>query len=403
MKNAYGNYLNQNKKSYNNYIIFSPPKNGSFGKSNINNKKQNNSSNMPKKTKNNIIKDNITINNNFNDNQNSNRNNIDPRLQLVFKYLSIENILPIFINNSINFNDLLLIKRKDLIDLGLSMIDRNRILYFSQQFLKYAKNYNINEINSFFQKNKSLYDKAIPNKPNNSNNQNNINNINNAYNNNLNNINNNMYSESYSQRNKTKYNNPKDNNKLLYYSNELDSNNSNPTYNKINDIISENNRNKDNNDIERDSQQEVDYCNIVPAGCISRSRTNTSSKNNINSSSNKIDFFSKYQELTQEVDNYMFKFNEYKQNWFDSKKKYDNLMNSYMIRGKSISNKKNQNNIGKNISHNKMRDNKSNMDKESLEKLKILKVRKDELKKQLEKIRDKSNHKKMIIKYLDEN
>ena len=63
MKNTYGKYLNQNKKSYNNYIIFSPPKNGSLGKSNINNKKQNNSSNMPKKTKNNIIKDNIAINN----------------------------------------------------------------------------------------------------------------------------------------------------------------------------------------------------------------------------------------------------------------------------------------------------------------------------------------------------
>ena len=402
MKNTYGKYLNQNKKSYNNYIIFSPPKNGSLGKSNINNKKQNNSSNMPKKTKNNIIKDNIAINNNFNDNQNSNRNNIDPRLQLVFKYLSIENILPLFINNSINFNDLLLITRKDLIDLGLSMIDRNRILYFSQQFLKYAKNYSINEINSFFQKNKNLYDKAIPNKPNNSNNQNNINNINNAYNNNVNIINNNMYSESYSQRNKTKNNNPKDGNKYLYYSNGFESNNNNPNYNKINDIMSESNRNKDN-DIEKDSQQEVDYCNIIPAGRISQSRTNTSSKNNINSSSNKIDFFTKYQELTQEVDNYMFKFNEYKQNWFDSKKKYDNLMNSYLIRGKSTTNKKNQNNNGKNVSHNKIRDNKSNMDKESLEKLKILKERKDELKKLLEKIRDKSNHKKLIINYLDEN
>ena len=402
MKNTYGKYLNQNKKSYNNYIIFSPPKNGSLGKFNINNKKQNNSSNMPKKTKNNIIKDNIAINNNFNDNQNSNRNNIDPRLQLVFKYLSIENILPLFINNSINFNDLLLITRKDLIDLGLSMIDRNRILYFSQQFLKYTKNYSINEINSFFQKNKNLYDKAIPNTPNNSNNQNNINNINNAYNNNVNIISNNMYSESYSQRNKTKNNNPKDGNKYLYYSNGFESNNNNPNYNKINDIMSENNRNKDN-DIEKDSQQEVDYCNIIPAGRISQSRTNTSSKNNINSSSNKIDFFTKYQELTQEVDNYMFKFNEYKQNWFDSKKKYDNLMNSYLIRGKSTTNRKNQNNNGKNVSHNKIRDNKSNMDKESLEKLKILKERKDELKKLLEKIRDKSNHKKLIINYLDEN
>ena len=40
---------------------------------------------------------------------------------------------------------------------------------------------------------------------------------------------------------------------------------------------------------------------------------------------------------------------------------------------------------------------------ESIEKLKLLKERKEELKKQLEKINDKSNHKKMIINYLDEN
>lgn len=284
--------------------------------------------------------------NNTNENakniNNNTNNNIDPRIQLIIKYLDIGKITPLL--NNINFNDLLLLSRNDLVNLGLPILERNRILNFSQQFLKYTNNYSIEEINSFFQNNQNLYNKPPLNIKENKNEK-----------------------------------------AQLYYSNGFESNN---IYNNLNK--------------ERDSEQELDYCNIVQGGRMSRTRTNaSSSKNNI--SSNKTDFFTKYRELTQEVDNYMNKFKEYKQNWFDSKKKYDNLMNSYMIRGKSTSNKKNQNNIGKNVSHNKMRDNKSNMDKESLEKLKILKVRKDELKKQLEKIRDKSNHKKMIIKYLDEN
>ena len=409
MKKAYGKYLDQNKKSYTNCIIFSPSKDDCFGISNINNKRQNHSISINNNPKNNNIENNIQINNNFNETKNINRNIIDPRIELVFKYLSIEKDLPIFINNNINFTDLLVLSRKDLIDLGLSMIDRNRILYFSQQFLKYGKNYSMNEINSFFQENKNLYDNTI------SNNTNRDKNINNNNNNNNNKNNNNKYSEYNSQG----YNNNKKNeneNQPLAYSNGFESNNNKKNNNNNkNDVINNyiyKNIDKDK-DKERDSQQELDYCNIFPAGCISQSRTNTSSKNNNNSLYNKVDYFSKYQELTQEVDNYMFKFNEYKQNWNDSKKKYDNLMNSYLVRGKSSTNKKNKNKNkkkikntnAKNWSHNdKIRDKKSiNINKESLEKLKILKERKEELKKQLEKINDKSNHKKMIINYIDEN
>jgi hypothetical protein len=402
MKNAYGKYLDQNKKSYTNCIIFSPSKDDCFGISNINNKKQNHSISIDNNPKNNNIKSNIQINNNFNETKNINRNNTDPRIELVFKYLSIEKNLPIFINNNINFTDLLVLSRNDLIDLGLSMIDRNRILYFSQQFLKYAKNYSIKEINSFFQENKNLYDNTISN---NTNRDKNINNSNNSNNNN-----NNKYFEYNTQRYNNKQKNENEN-QLLVCSNGFESNNNKKSNNNKNDVINNytyKNIDKDK-DKERDSQQELDYCNIFPAGCISQSRTNTSSKNNNNSLYNKVDYFSKYQELTQEVDNYMFKFNEYKQNWNNSKKKYDNLMNSYLVRGKSSTNKKNKKNKkiknAKNWSHNdKIRDKKSvNINKESLEKLKKLKERKEELKKQLEKIKDKSNHKKMIINYIDEN
>ena len=277
--------------------------------------------------------------NNTNENTkniNNNTNNIDPRIQLIIKYLDIGKITPLL--NNINFNDLLLLSRNDLVNLGLPILERNRILNFSQQFLKYTNNYSIEEINSFFQNNQNLYNKPPLN---------------------------------------IKQN--KNENAQLYYSNGFESNN---IYNNLNK--------------ERDSEQELDYCNIVQGGRMSRTRTNaSSSKNNI--SSNKTDFFTKYRELTQEVDNYMNKFKEYKQNWFDSKNKYNSLMNSYLTRGKSA---RYQKNINKN--NNKKR-NKIKMDKESFDKFKLLEERKKELKKQLGKINDKSNHKKMIIKYLEEN
>ena len=85
MKNAYGKYLDQNKKSYTNCIIFSPSKDDCFGISNINNKKQNHSISIDNNPKNNNIKSNIQINNNFNETKNINRNNTDPRIELVFK------------------------------------------------------------------------------------------------------------------------------------------------------------------------------------------------------------------------------------------------------------------------------------------------------------------------------
>ncbi len=278
---------------------------------------------------------NYTNENTKNINNNTN-NNIDPRIQLIIKYLDTGKITPLL--NNINFNDLLLLSRNDLVNLGLPILERNRILNFSQQFLKYTNNYSIEEINSFFQNNQNLYNKPPLN---------------------------------------IKQN--KNENAQLYYSNGFESNN---IYNNLNK--------------EKDSEQELDYCNIVQGGKMSRTRTNaSSSKNNI--SSNKTDFFTKYRELTQEVDNYMNKFKEYKQNWFDSKNKYNSLMNSYLTRGKSA---RYQKNINKN--NNKKR-NKIKMDKESFDKFKLLEERKKELKKQLGKINDKSNHKKMIIKYLEEN
>ena len=365
MKNASRKLLKPKNLRKDNYITFSPS-NDECSYNNITKNKQNyilnNNDNNSSSFDNKIIKDEKQINKN---------EKLDPRLQLAFKYLNIEKILPIFSNKNINFTDLLLLSRNDLIDLGLSMIDRNRILYFSSQFLKFGKNYTIDEINLFFQINQNLYNNNMT-KNNNNNNKDNNNCI--------------INSENLSNRNNK---NKKNENELFYYSNGFESNNVNI-----------------NNDNEKDSQQEIDYCNVFPGDRLSQSRTNTSSKNNINTSLNKKNYFRKYQELTQEVDKYMSKFNVYKQNWFDSRKKYDNIMSSYLFRGKSIKTNKNYKKIKKknnNYSENKIRNKNSINEKESFDKLKLLKERKDELKKKLEKIEDKSNQKKILINYLDEN
>ena len=366
MKNVERQILNKTDNKIDKYNIFTSSKNDYLSNSNINNINQCYSLNNHNNIQNYSYNEQKKINNNYNNknSNNSNINNIDPRIKMTLKYLDIEKIIPVIINNNITFNDLLTLNRQNLIDLGLPILERNRILSFSQKFIKFANNYSLEEINSFFQKNKNLYDNNTL-----------INNFN------KNNINNNPINPNIKSQTKEET--------QLYFSKGFDSYNNNFNLNKL--------------DKEKDSQNDIEYCNIYPKGPISLSRTNTSSKNNFNNnnSNSKNNFFTKYQELTQEVDNYMNKFKEYKQNWNDSKYKYENLMNSYLVRGKTVgvTNKKNKNKNSKN----QLRKNKSKMDKESFEKLKLLKERKEELKRQLVKIRDKSNHKKMIIKYLEEN
>ena len=226
MKNASRKILKPKNLRKDNYITFSPS-NDECSYNNTTNNKQNNLFNN---------------NNNSLENKIINKNeNLDPRLQLAFKYLNIEKILPIFSNKNINFTDLLLLSRNDLIDLGLSMIDRNRILYFSNQFLKFGKNYTIDEINLFFKINQNLYNNNMTKNKNN--------------NNNNNKDNNNCIINSESNRNNKNKKNEKNENELYYYSNGFESNNIN-----INN----------DNDNERDSQQEIDYCNVFPGDRLSQ-------------------------------------------------------------------------------------------------------------------------------------
>ena len=93
------------------------------------------------------------INNYDNDN---NKINVDPRLELALQYLDIVHTLEIFVNNYISFNDLLLLSKNDLIELGFSLVERNRIFNFAQEYKNFGVKYNISEINEFFNKYENL-------------------------------------------------------------------------------------------------------------------------------------------------------------------------------------------------------------------------------------------------------
>ena len=69
----------------------------------------------------------------------NNKINVDPRLELALQYLDIVHTLEIFVNNYISFNDLLLLSKKDLIELGFSLVERNRIFNFAQEYKNFAK------------------------------------------------------------------------------------------------------------------------------------------------------------------------------------------------------------------------------------------------------------------------
>ena len=146
------------------------------------------------KFNNNFQNENSKININYNNDKNINKMNVDPRLELTLKYLDISSTLDIFVNNCISFNDLLLLSKKDLIELGFSLVERNRIFNFSQEYKNFGVKYNISEINDFFNKYENLNISLVTNnnynkyniKKKESNNENiNHNFINNNYNNKL--------------------------------------------------------------------------------------------------------------------------------------------------------------------------------------------------------------------------
>ena len=115
-----------------------------------------------------IILDNITNNNNDiieedleqekkEEEKSENINKIeDDRLNLVIQKLGLEALIPTFQKYNMSFNDLLFLNEDDFKDLGLKILEKNRLKSFIKEFKSNVKSYNLDDIKLFFEKN-SLY------------------------------------------------------------------------------------------------------------------------------------------------------------------------------------------------------------------------------------------------------
>jgi hypothetical protein len=80
----------------------------------------------------------------------------DPRLDLILKIMNLENLTHIFYSNNLTFNDLLLLSKEDLIEMGVSLVPRNRIMNFNLSYKNFAKDFTYEELLDFFPKNKNF-------------------------------------------------------------------------------------------------------------------------------------------------------------------------------------------------------------------------------------------------------
>ena len=460
------NFSNKNDFNYLNKFDFS--KNDSFGLpiQNINSKN-------PKES-----------------NDNNNQTNIDPRLELTLTYLDINSTMPTFITNNISFNDILLLSKKDLIDLGFSLVERNRILHFSQEFKRYGKKYNIQEVENFFNEFQNLNMRinnniqSLPPKQecenelniNNLNKRNNYDNFDNNYNYSFNNDNsisnnnnfinsnsNNVFNpDSKSYRMNNEKNNIKDNITFSFgnksnknnYNNNNSINNDNKIMNNYKDSNQVKNKNykqnqnfqdflnMDNKSACNNNYNDINSSNIIRQNSKasknssysknSKSRLVTISKTIVPSASSSESIVQKYQNLSEEIDNYFKKYNDYKEQKKNKMKKYQ------IITSSSNNSKKNYNPIYGNTSkisaknNGKKKKNNHNNNIKSMnninnpydmnnfndfninkfdqkisseflsQKLQELQNKKKELKKKLNTVCDNENKKKMIIRYLEE-
>ena len=378
---------------------------------------------------------------NYDSDNNNNNINVDPRLELTLKYLDIMHTLGIFINNYISFNDLLLLSKKDLIELGFSLVERNRIFNFAQEYKNFGVKYNISEINEFFNKYENLNISLVTNNKYNNRIKSNINdNINYIFNNNNKNINtsqnnyndlffkNNNYSNKKIDKDEEpskaiisikkqhnfpiNLNNNEDNENFTSYENKAKI----PTKNKSKKNLNNNHSNLESN--YHDSiNTNKNYNNNNHLGNSSKLiRQNSKiSKNSSYSKSSKSrlvtvsKFFGgdsgsiiqKYQNISEEIDNYFRKYNDYR----EQKK---NRMKVYEILGTS-----NKRKNTKPIYKNKMKENKidekeinenvnKNREDEIKRRLLELQQRKKMLQERLNDICEKDNKRLIIIKYLEE-
>ena len=83
-------------------------------------------------------------------------NQNDKRLLYTLRMLGLETLFTNFNINMINFNDLFLLTKEDLIEMNIPIGPRNRILNFAMMYKKHTRKYDMNELMEFFNEHKEL-------------------------------------------------------------------------------------------------------------------------------------------------------------------------------------------------------------------------------------------------------
>ena len=162
-----GNDNDLMKKYVNNQFTFKQNDNNLELNNNMDiNLESNNSNNNQENDLENNNTEKIIINNNkenyeqkpiINEDNNNITENIgyeDIRLNYVMTKLGLEDLLPIFEQYHMSFNDILFLTKDDLNELGLKIFQKNRLISFVEEYSAKAKNYTLEEIETFFEENK---------------------------------------------------------------------------------------------------------------------------------------------------------------------------------------------------------------------------------------------------------
>ena len=103
------------------------------------------------------LKKNLSQENIFSNKKDYNNNNnvSENKLFFVLNSLDLSYLINVFERNYIDFNDLLLLTREDLVEMKIPIGPRNKIINFIQEYKKYMKSFEFNELSNFIKYYKS--------------------------------------------------------------------------------------------------------------------------------------------------------------------------------------------------------------------------------------------------------
>ena len=89
---------------------------------------------------------------NYNNNDNDNNNNVeeeDNKLIYILNNLNLSYLIDSFKKNYVSFNDLFLLTREDFVEMKIPVGPRNKIIHFIQEYKKYMKSFEFNDLSNF--------------------------------------------------------------------------------------------------------------------------------------------------------------------------------------------------------------------------------------------------------------